>query len=551
MKQQALVGLILVVAHVADSQPSKIDSLIALYHNHSGSEAKIELSQKISFAYLDQNLDSTRWWAEQSLALAEESKNAKGKILALLAYGNSQWRMGDFVRGLEVLTEALLLSRKNSLEEEEALSLMNIGILYNYLGKYTQSLFYYRNSQRILKTKQETDLYVKLLSNMAGVYSNLGDYDKGLEYWSEALEISYRLKATNVSYLLNNIGRSYTDKGDYNTGLRFLQKAMNRTPKPGDCSYLYPLENMAYTYYKLNNFDSANVLLQKGIKQLNVCDDVVLKIDLYTTQGQVLTKSGHLPTAIYYLKEAYETGSKFGVVREASRAAKALSLAYEQAGDYRKSIQVYKSFQTLSDSIFNLKEMSNFGKQEASFEYELLLKNQEMTQTIKDLEAKKKLEQQAMVRNTLIIAVVGSFIAAYVFYGSFKKKKLLSLKLESLNREINEQKEELLIINNTISQLNNELEEKIQKRTHELLLANETLVAKNKKMEEYAFFNSHKLRAPVASILGLASLFKNTNLETNDYLEIIERIQVATQELDTVVREMQTIVYADDLPNNS
>ena len=60
----------------------------------------------------------------------------------------------------------------------------------------------------------------------------------------------------------------------------------------------------------------------------------------------------------------------------------------------------------------------------------------------------------------------------------------------------------------------------------------------NNKLTEIAWIQSHKVRGPVASILGLAELF---NYNPNEYeynYEIIDRIKQATNDLDTIIREI-------------
>ncbi len=60
----------------------------------------------------------------------------------------------------------------------------------------------------------------------------------------------------------------------------------------------------------------------------------------------------------------------------------------------------------------------------------------------------------------------------------------------------------------------------------------------NEKLREIAWIQSHKVRGPVASILGLASLF---NYETNAHennIEILEKLKIATNDLDMIIREV-------------
>ena len=81
-----------------------------------------------------------------------------------------------------------------------------------------------------------------------------------------------------------------------------------------------------------------------------------------------------------------------------------------------------------------------------------------------------------------------------------------------------------------IRNMNENLETMIQERTKELKKKNEAL-------EEYAFINSHKLRGPVATVLGLLNLFNYIDLKDEDR-EMIDHMSEATESLDKVVKDI-------------
>lgn len=69
------------------------------------------------------------------------------------------------------------------------------------------------------------------------------------------------------------------------------------------------------------------------------------------------------------------------------------------------------------------------------------------------------------------------------------------------------------------------------------------LQLRNQQMEQFAYMISHHLRAPIARILGLASIFNN-NPEEDGF--IIEKIKESTVELDQVVQDINVVVSARD-----
>jgi signal transduction histidine kinase len=79
-----------------------------------------------------------------------------------------------------------------------------------------------------------------------------------------------------------------------------------------------------------------------------------------------------------------------------------------------------------------------------------------------------------------------------------------------------------------IKAINESLEKKVEQRMEEL-------TKKNKMLREYAFVNSHVLRAPLASIMGVVQLFPFTKLD-EEQQQLVEYLHKSTKELDEVVR---------------
>lgn len=60
----------------------------------------------------------------------------------------------------------------------------------------------------------------------------------------------------------------------------------------------------------------------------------------------------------------------------------------------------------------------------------------------------------------------------------------------------------------------------------------------NTALREIAFIESHKVRGPVATIMGLVQVFKNEDVPEELNKEIIEGILTASHQLDIIIREV-------------
>jgi signal transduction histidine kinase len=59
----------------------------------------------------------------------------------------------------------------------------------------------------------------------------------------------------------------------------------------------------------------------------------------------------------------------------------------------------------------------------------------------------------------------------------------------------------------------------------------------NEKLIEFAFLNAHKVRGPLARVLGLSMLIKK-DLSLEEIRDLNEKIQQSATELDNVIRDL-------------
>jgi len=73
------------------------------------------------------------------------------------------------------------------------------------------------------------------------------------------------------------------------------------------------------------------------------------------------------------------------------------------------------------------------------------------------------------------------------------------------------------------------------------------IIEQNKKLKEFAFLTSHKLRQPLANIMGLIELVKSESQSQRDVTITFETIKMLTSQLDGVVHEMNNAITKLDV----
>jgi DNA-binding NtrC family response regulator len=95
------------------------------------------------------------------------------------------------------------------------------------------------------------------------------------------------------------------------------------------------------------------------------------------------------------------------------------------------------------------------------------------------------------------------------------------------------QKEKLITLSQKINRALKEVEEKNEKK-----IADEKIKSQNKKLLEISFLHSHRIRRPVADILGLISAFNLEEPGDPENLEILTRLETTATDLDSIIREI-------------
>ena len=168
--------------------------------------------------------------------------------------------------------------RKQSLGEEHpdyALSLNNLAGYYSNLGDYRKAVEFGTQAMNICKQTLEENHpgYATSLSNLASYYCDLGEYNKAIEIGTMAMNLrKHTLGEKHLDYALSlsNLAGYYSNLGEYNKAVELGTQALNiRKQALGEKhpDYASSLNNLANYYYSLGDYNKA---VELGTQALNI-----------------------------------------------------------------------------------------------------------------------------------------------------------------------------------------------------------------------------------------------------------------------------------------
>lgn len=476
-------------------QPSKVDSLLRLLPTARTQEARLDLFLQISYSYLYVQVDSSVIYTKQAYELAEHLGNEAQKATVLRQEGLSYFIKGNLSEALVLFKRALSIAEKLNDKNIAGLCLSSIGLVHLQMGKYPVALKYYHQALAIFrKNKSEQNLTV-ILSNIGHIYLNINTIDSAHYYLEASIPFSQKYRPDFYAFIKNNLASIHLKNNEWEQAKIDLREALKAAQKYND--------------------------------KHDLSDNFRLRADLFLTENKI-------DSALHYIQKSLSIAQESDMKANIYLAFKSYSSILEAKKDMNGALAYHKQFVIYKDSVQSM--MTKNALQILEYEKE------------QGEIALLKLERDRQVLFTYsfigaLVLTIGIVISVLFSYKSVQK---VNTNLNLANKYLQEKQEEVLVQNEEMKQyqeeiqnLNNKLALSVSKKTEELMFRNQQLT-------KYAFFNAHKLRSPIATILGLYELLKlNPSAEERDF--IIEQISIFIVKLDEMVRKSQQLLDENHL----
>lgn len=500
LKKSLTILSILALTLCVKAQTTLPDSVKSVVGEMAQDSTYVVKLNALASDYLKVNPATTRVIAAHVLETASKIKYPRGYARGLVVMGNSYWYEGiyEFAQNYYLLAARQYRTINDSLGLAQVYN--NMGEVNKRLGEHKMALEYLLRS---LDMNRKDSTRAMALYNVGELYITLKQYPKAMEYINESLKLAQKLNSVRiVAFNQWSIARIKTEEKSFDEALHYFSLAENTWRQLGETrSLIQTYQDIAYMYRKMGRLQEAYRYLSDANELSSTLNVPDLRITTYLEHFKLDSIAGNYKRALYYLSK----------------------------------------HNALKDSVYDLLKTEQIARVQAIYESEI---HQRENQQLRSEKALKDAELQA--RDKLILAVTISFVIVGVLAMMLFRQRRQILKanrnLQAKNEEISFQKnaiesqaEALLILNEELQELNKSLESRIDERTKQIF-------NQNKKLAEYTFVNAHKLRAPVASILGLISLFDQS--DESDQEMILDYLKTCSEQLDSTLKAINRTLEA-------
>jgi tetratricopeptide (TPR) repeat protein len=475
------------------AQTSPVDSLEKKLKYTTIDTVKIKLHLKIAEYLSATQTEKALQNAQKALEIARKNRIIAREVESMLMIGNLFFQQNKPEKSFQQALNALKIAEK---ARDSTLINDCLVVMSNYyLGQnnYKKSIENLQKALNYFKKQQLGQKIINTALSLGNVYYQNNQLPEAQQNYELALQYTRQTKNyRSLAMCLGNLGNVYDQLKDYPRAIAYYQEALaSYRQRKAKFATAWMLGNLGATYY--NQKDYANA-------------------EKHLAEGRILAQE---TKALEWLLHNYEYSAKLAEARQ----------------DYRTAFDFQKQYQVIKDSIFNDRKSQQINELQTRFETEK--KEQENQALKKEQTLNNQIIRNQNFYNYLIFSllVLVSLIALFLYWARRQVNRQKDLLLD--------QKEEILQQKEEIEGINEILEQKVLERTNHLL-------AKNQQLTQYNFINSHKLRAPLARILGLIALFQQ-NQEALKITEFINLLEISAKALDKIIHEINALLEDTDV----
>ncbi len=459
MKKKINIALVfMLLLFNVGAQNHFVDSLKVTLKNSNSDSSRCKVLHELIEAIED---DGWLIYNDELLKISEAnlnvySENKKELLFYKKFYAEALANKGfwysekhDALSALKYYTKSLALHKELNDKESIATDLNNLGLAYQRLGNIKLALENYSASLKMLEETGDKYGIAYCLNNIGFVNFGQNDFEKALDYYNRSYKIYKEINdKKGMAISIINIGAAYHDKKNYTLGLEKYSEALKLYEEIGDKQGVaHCLNNMATLNDDINRPEEALRFYKKCLDYYGVEGDMNGTANVLNNIGGLYLRKKDYTTALDYCLKSMKISEEIGLPENIRNIAIKLHLIYKSTGNYQLSLNNYKLYIKMRDSISNEENRKATYTQQLKYEYD----KKAATDSVAHVKEKsvqraeiKKQEAELTMRKNRQYALFGGLGLVIVFagfmYNRFKITQKQKVIIELQKTEVEAQK---------------------------------------------------------------------------------------------------------------
>ena len=234
--------------------------------------------------------------------------NGRGSVK--LGQKDAQEAIKHYLEGLKYLFDSAYSSDYAKIES-------NLGVIYSGLKEHEKAKQYFEHALSLLK--REDNLMLSIMSNLFGVYMELGNGDKAVNVCNNAIDMADRLGNMQVKAILfTNLSNYYLQEEDWQMAIQTGKESLKIREALQTGNPSKTLNNIGYGYFMLQDYDQAEQYYLRALDNSGPKEEIQLLWNLQkNSQGkQNWAKASSYLERYVYLKDSLNEVSEKAKVLE-------------------------------------------------------------------------------------------------------------------------------------------------------------------------------------------------------------------------------------------
>ena len=378
---------VLLSNNIGSAQNTFIDDTRKKLEVAKDDTSRVLLLSQISNNFLYVNIDSTKYYASEGLALARQINYLRGEANAQMNLGTYYREKGELPKALETQLSVLKIADKYGFPIEKGVALRRIGMVYMDLNNFPKSIENYWNAiytHQQIKNSPELG-YDYLVA--AWVYTEKRDPDSAWYFIQKAGEIIDEIRNVEPEFYLwrGNIywleRKKDSALSDWNQGLRL---------------------GLPMGYYRTSS-------------------------NIYYHMGEMYWELKQPESSIFYAKQGLEYAKRSSREKVVYLTSNLLFKLYDSLNHPAEALFYFKIASAANDSLLGAGNIKTIGE---------LIAHEESRQ--KEIETERE-SYQSRLRQIMLATGLGAFfIIAIILYRNNRKKQKTNIILAKQKAEIQE-----------------------------------------------------------------------------------------------------------------